>query len=148
MHYFVKIKYLGTHFHGFQVQPELRTVQGVLGDALQVALGVPCKVTGCSRTDAGVHALCQVANFKCQVDMTCTEIMDYLNHYLPEDVKVTSINEVDERFHSRLNAVSKTYEYSIATTKPDVFIRKYVYAVEDVPDTEKMRKTNAFQFLP
>ena len=56
MKYFAKIKYLGTDFHGFQVQPEKRTVQGELCIALQQATGYPCKVTGCSRTDAGVHA--------------------------------------------------------------------------------------------
>ena len=56
MKYFAKIKYLGTDFHGFQVQPECRTVQGELCEALKNAFGVPCKVTGCSRTDAGVHA--------------------------------------------------------------------------------------------
>ena len=56
MKYLAKIKYLGTAFHGFQVQPELRTVQGELNTALNQAFGRPCKVTGCSRTDAGVHA--------------------------------------------------------------------------------------------
>ena len=56
MKYFAKIKYLGTNFHGFQVQPDKRTVQGELCSGLAEALGVPCKVTGCSRTDAGVHA--------------------------------------------------------------------------------------------
>ena len=56
MKYFAKIKYLGSAFHGFQVQPDKRTVQGELCEALRLATGVPCKVTGCSRTDAGVHA--------------------------------------------------------------------------------------------
>ena len=56
MKYFCKVKYLGTAFHGFQVQPGLRTVQGELNSALNQAFGLPCKVTGCSRTDAGVHA--------------------------------------------------------------------------------------------
>ena len=56
MKYFAKIKYIGTDFHGFQVQPDKRTVQGELCIALERAVGAPCKVTGCSRTDAGVHA--------------------------------------------------------------------------------------------
>ena len=67
--YLAKIKYLGTDFHGFQVQPELRTVQGELNVALNQAFGLPCKVTGCSRTDAGVHADEQTANFKCDTLM-------------------------------------------------------------------------------
>jgi tRNA pseudouridine38-40 synthase len=68
------------------------------------------------------------------------EIIEYLNRYLPEDILVTSINEASERFHSRLNAVSKTYEYQIAIQKPDVFMRKYVFTTDCVPDVEKMRQ--------
>ena len=74
------------------------------------------------RTDAGVHALGQVANFKCETDKSPAEIMAYLNTYLPEDVAVTDIEEVQDRFHSRLCAKRKTYRYTIACTKKHVFL--------------------------
>ena len=74
--------------------------------------------------------------------MSCSEIMDYLNRYLPEDIAVTSIEEVGERFHSRLNALSKTYRYRIALKKPDVFVRKYVYKTDKKPDVQKMKNAS------
>jgi tRNA pseudouridine38-40 synthase len=103
--------------------------------------GKPVEIFASGRTDAGVHADEQTANFKCDILMEDGEMMDYLNRYLPEDIRVTSLAEVDMRFHSRLNAVSKTYEYTIATEKPDVFIRKYVFCADKKPDLELMRKT-------
>ena len=90
-----------------------------------------------SRTDAGVHADEQTANFKCDTSMDEVEMLNYINRYLPEDIRVTSLEKADECFHSRLNAVSKTYEYTIATEKPDVFIRKYVYFSDKKPDVAK-----------
>ena len=137
--YKITIQYDGTRYNGWQRQGNTKnTIQERFENVLEKMCGKKTEIFSSGRTDAGVHALCQVANFKCEVDMTCDEIMAYLNHYLPEDVKVTSTEEADERFHSRLNAVSKTYEYSIATAKPDVFIRKYVYTVECAPDVQKM----------
>ena len=91
------------------------------------------------RTDSGVHAENQVANFKCETALSEEEILNYLNHYLPKDILVKKIEQVPERFHSRLNAVSKTYEYSIAVKKPDVFIRKYVFETDRTLDVLKMR---------
>lgn len=118
MHYFVKIKYLGTHFHGFQVQPELRTVQGVLGDALQVALGVPCKVTGCSRTDAGVHA----NEFCLRIDADgATVPPDKLPvavaRFLPEDLSLFWAKECDADFHPRYDVLEKEYLYRIINAR-------------------------------
>ena len=138
--YKITIQYDGTKYNGWQRQGNTKnTIQEKFENVLEIMCGKKTEIFSSGRTDAGVHALCQVANFKCDVNMTSGEIIGYLNQYLPEDIKVTSIEEADERFHSRLNAVSKTYEYSIATTKPDVFIRKYVYTTDKVPDVEKMR---------
>ena len=140
------LRYNGTPFHGWQIQPNGNTVQQELCNAFKKISGNDENIIGCSRTDAGVHAVSQVANFKCETDKTTDEIKDYLNHYLPADILVTSIEEVHDRFHSRLNAVSKTYEYAIATKKPDVFIRKYVFATDRTPDVGKMRSA-AKRFL-
>jgi len=139
--YKITISYDGTKYNGWQRQGNTKnTIQERFENVLSQMCGKNTEIFASGRTDAGVHAGGQVANFKCDTVLTCNEIIDYLNRYLPTDILVTSIEEVAERFHSRLNAVSKTYEYSIATQKPDVFIRKYVYFADEKPDAEKMRK--------
>ena len=96
------------------------------------------------RTDAGVHAKKMVTNAKFETDMTPEEICAYLNQYLPEDIGVLKVSIASERFHSRYNAVGKTYCYTcyIGKAKP-VFERKYVYALEDIPDVKRMRQAAA-----
>ncbi len=137
--YKITVSYDGTKYNGWQKQGNTKnTIQERFENVLSQMCGRNIEIFASGRTDAGVHAECQTANFKCSTDMTCVEIKNYLNRYLPADILVVSIDEVHERFHSRLNAVSKTYEYSIATEKPDVFIRKYVFAAEAKPNVEKM----------
>ncbi len=138
--YKIIIQYDGTRYNGWQRQGNTKnTIQERFENVLLRMCSRKVEIFASGRTDAGVHAQAQTANFKCETDMTCGEIMDYLNRYLPEDIAVTSIQEADERFHSRLNAVSKTYEYQIAAKKADVFIRKYVFTPDIMPDIEKMR---------
>ena len=141
--YKITIQYDGTKYNGWQRQ---KNTKNTIQEKFELVLSKMCahnvEIFASGRTDAGVHAKCQVANFKCSIDKTLDEIKDYLNHYLPQDILVTSIKEVPERFHSRLNAVSKTYEYTIATKKPDVFTRKYVYFEESCPDVEKMKEVS------
>ena len=138
--YRITVSYDGTRYNGWQRQGNTKnTIQEKFENVLSRMCGREIEIFASGRTDAGVHARGQVANFKCDTDMTETEIMDYLNKYLPEDIAVTEICETDERFHSRLCALSKTYEYRISTAKPDVFIRKYVFWAGEKPDVEKMR---------
>lgn len=138
--YKITIQYDGTRYNGWQRQGNTKnTIQERFENVLFRMCGRKVEIFASGRTDAGVHAEGQVANFKCATEKTCEEIMEYLNRYLPEDIAVTSIAEVEERFHSRMNAVSKTYEYQIAVKKPNVFIRKYVFAADRTPDVEKMR---------
>ena len=113
MRYFAKIRYLGTNFHGFQVQPEKRTVQSVLSNGLFQALGYPCKVTGCSRTDAGVHALEQCFSFK--TNFSPNKLPLALNSKLPDDIKILWAKEVEPNFHARYSAHKKTYIYRLKT---------------------------------
>ena len=136
----ITIQYDGTKYNGWQRQGNTKnTIQERFENVLERMCQHPVEIYASGRTDGGVHARAQVANFKCDTGLSSDEIMEYLNRYLPEDVLVTEVQEVDERFHSRLNAVSKTYEYSIAVKKADVFVRKYVYTVDEEIDVEKMR---------
>ena len=138
--YKITVQYDGTRYNGWQRQGNTKnTNQERLENLLFKLCGKETPIVASGRTDAGVHAEGQVANFKCDTDLSADALMAYLNRYLPEDIAVTSIAEVDERFHSRLHAVSKTYEYRIALRKPDVFVRKYVYVTDGQPDLAKMR---------
>ena len=145
----ITVQYDGTKYNGWQRQGNTKnTIQEKFEQVLFKMCGRKTEIFASGRTDAGVHAMGQVANFKCETEMTAEEIRGYLNRYLPEDVRVTEIAEAHERFHSRLNAVSKTYEYRIATEKPDVFLRKYVYQTEKAPDVEKMRSASKLLLGP
>ena len=127
--YKIIIQYDGTRYKGWQVQKSTdMTIQGKIQDVLSAMVGQEVEVIGSGRTDAGVHAYGQVANFHIPEGYKEAEILEYLNHYLPMDIAVTSIEEVDERFHARFQAVSKTYIYRIHTsTIPNVFERKNMY---------------------
>ena len=114
MNYFAKIKYLGTDFQGFQVQPEKRTVQSTLCEALSRATGVPCKVTGCSRTDSGVHA----NEFCIRVDadgstIPANKLPVAVAKYLPNDLSLYYAVECTRDFHPRYDVKSKEYLYVI-----------------------------------
>ena len=118
MNYFAKIKYLGTDFHGFQVQPELRTVQGVLCESLRTALGGEVMVTGCSRTDAGVHA----NEFCIRIDAPLSTVPAEklplaVARFLPEDLSLFWAIECDESFHPRYDVKEKEYLYRIANLR-------------------------------
>ena len=114
MKYFAKIKYLGTNFHGFQVQPEKRTVQGELCAALALATGHPCKVTGCSRTDSGVHA----NEFCITVESDGATIPPQklpvaVARFMPTDLSLYYAEAASDDFHPRYDVVSKEYLYKI-----------------------------------
>ncbi|MBR5154934.1 MAG: tRNA pseudouridine(38-40) synthase TruA [Clostridia bacterium] len=140
--YKIVIQYEGTRYNGWQRQGNTsNTIQGKFEDVLSKMAGKTVEINASGRTDAGVHARGQVANFKCAVDMTEDEIAEYLNHYLPKDIAVISIEEMPERFHARLNAKSKTYEYVIcAKQKSDVFNRRTQYNIDEMPDIELMKE--------
>lgn len=139
--YKIIVQYDGTRYKGWQVQKSTdMTIQGKLQDILSAMCGQEIEVIGSGRTDAGVHASGQVANFHMPEQFTAKEIMDYLNRYLPMDIAVVSIEEVDERFHARYHAVSKTYMYRIHTSNiPNVFERKYMYTYTEPLDIHRMK---------
>ena len=142
----IVLQYEGTRYQGWQRQDSTgNTIQGKLEAILGRMTGLGfVQVDGSGRTDSGVHALGQVANFKIDTEMTKEQIMNYINQYLPEDIGVILIDEMPERFHSRLNAKGKTYRYRIWNSPlPCVFERKYVHVVAEKLDVDAMKKAAA-----
>ena len=118
MKYLVKVKYLGTDFHGFQVQPDKRTVQGELNTALDLTFGVPCRVTGCSRTDAGVHANEFVLTVENDGGTVPPEKLPLAAaRFLPPDLSIFYAEICSSEFHPRYDAKSKEYLYRIYNRK-------------------------------
>lgn len=109
----LKIKYLGTNYHGWQVQDNAVTVQEKLQDAIEVILGERLDVTGCSRTDAGVHANEYCCTIKTESLVDCFKLQGGLNAKLPEDISVFSVSDVDLDFHPRYSCKGKQYVYKI-----------------------------------
>lgn len=113
----LKIKYDGTQFCGYQVQPNKRTVQGTLNEASLLVFGKKCNITGCSRTDSGVHALSFYATVNpcddSDILIPLTNIPRAMNSALPDDISVTSAFKVDDDFHPRYDVVRKEYTYLI-----------------------------------
>jgi tRNA pseudouridine38-40 synthase len=107
------IAYDGSDFHGWQLQPGLPTIQGALHDAIRQITQEPITIHGASRTDAGVHALGQVAHFKTHSTLDAQEIQRGLNALLPPTVRVVAAQEVGQDFHARWLAQGKTYRYRI-----------------------------------
>lgn len=143
----ITIQYEGTRYQGWQRQDSTNnTIQGKFEAILTKMTGLDfVQVDGSGRTDAGVHALGQVANFKIDTDMTAKDVMAYMNQYLPEDIGVIAIQEMPERFHSRLNAKGKTYRYRIWNTElPCIFARRYVYEILEELNLETMRTAAAY----
>ena len=111
------IKYLGTHYHGWQTQKNLATVQETLAKAVEMVVGHPVHVTGCGRTDAGVHAKCYVANFRTESRIPVDRLPLALNTHLPHDVAVTKAFEVHEDFNAIGSCAKKEYTYLIYNSR-------------------------------
>ena len=139
------ICYDGSRYRGWQRLPGVEnTVQGKLEQTLSRILDESVVLSGSGRTDAGAHALHQIASFHCESDMGCEEILSQLRRYLPEDMGIYSCREAAQRFHARLNARRKTYRYRIWNSRqPCVFDRKFVYCCPEPLDVEKMRQAAA-----
>jgi tRNA pseudouridine38-40 synthase len=113
----IVLSYDGSGFHGWQVQPGRPTVQGTLAAALEKMTGERVLPQGSGRTDAGVHALGQVASFALEADIPAENLLRALNRSLPQSVRALQVEEVGEGFHARHSAVRKTYEYRIFQRK-------------------------------
>ena len=122
------IAYEGTDFHGWQVQPGQRTIQGEIESVLAELEGAPVNVHGSGRTDAGVHARGQTASFRLANPIPCLNLRLALNHRLPPAIRVLELSEAPEEFHARYSATAKTYEYRIWRGEIcPPFVRRTVY---------------------
>jgi tRNA pseudouridine38-40 synthase len=137
------IEYDGSRYNGWQrlgKGESDNTIENKLLEVLQKMTGETVELNCGSRTEVGVHAYAQIANFKTKSDMKLYEIKNYFNRYLPMDIAITEVEEMPERFHASLNAKSKTYLYRIAIGDvPSVFDRKYTYYCFHKPNIDLMK---------
>jgi tRNA pseudouridine38-40 synthase len=126
----ITIEYDGSAYHGWQRQSSERTIQGEIENALKTMTGNSVAVTGSGRTDAGVHALNQTANFRCAASLTPEVFLKGLNSLLPEDIVISSCKIVPEKFHARYDVKSKVYHYRILNrTLPAAISRQYAWHI-------------------
>ena len=140
------ICYDGTRYRGWQrLSGVENTIQGKLEQTLSRILGEEIEISGSGRTDAGAHAMGQVANFHCESQMPPDEILSQLRRYLPEDIGIYSCREVSGRFHARLNAKTKTYRYRVWNSdQPCVFQRRFVTVLPEKLDLPAMERAAAY----
>ena len=144
--YKLVIQYDGGRYKGWQrLGNGENTIQGKIENVISEMLGERIEIIGCSRTDAGVHAFAQIANFRTDKKFTEVEIMKYLNHYLPQDISITEVVSVPDSFHARYHAKDKTYLYKIWNMEyTNPFMRKYSMHVEKKLNIESMKKAKQY----
>lgn len=117
MRYFIRFSYKGTNYHGWQYQPNASSVQETLTKALSVVLNSEFEIMGAGRTDTGVHAKEMFAHFDFEKEIEIPTLIHKLNSFLPKDIAVSDLIPVHDDAHARFDAVKRTYEYHINTTK-------------------------------
>ena len=122
------LEYDGTNYYGWQTQPNLPTIQGAVESALTQLTKTPIRIVGAGRTDTGVHAQGQVANFHTDSQIPIVAFQKGLNAFLPRDIVVCSANDVSSDFHARFSATSRRYRYTILNrVYPSALLRNTVY---------------------
>lgn len=142
MRYFIELAYNGSAYYGWQVQPEMPTVQGELENALSLLLRETIAVTGCGRTDTGVHARQFFAHFETEQSFDIQKLTDKLNSFLPKEIAIFRIFPVPADLHARFSATSRTYKYYVAVDK-ECFRFHYSYRMFRKLDVEKMNMAAA-----
>jgi len=137
--YKIVLEYDGTNYSGWQAQKNAKSIQGALIDAAQKFLGMPAEIQGAGRTDAGVHALGQVAHLECDRKLNCETLRIGINDLLPAGINILSLENAHPRFHARHSAVSRSYLYLIASRRT-AFGKKYVWWVKDKLHVGRMRQ--------
>lgn len=139
MRYFITLSYDGTNYHGWQVQPNAKSVQQCLNEALSTLLRTAVLTVGAGRTDAGVHAAMMVAHFDSERPFECVWLADKLNRILPPDIAVADVRPVALTAHARFDAKSRTYYYDVYTQKSP-FLRHYATRITFPLDFERMNE--------
>lgn len=135
------IQYDGTAYHGWQIQANDVTIESELTKALERIVGTGVKLTGCGRTDSGVHAMNYVCNFHTEAKIPAERYPYALNTYLPPDIVCKSAEEADDGFNANRSAKSKRYIYRIYNSEiPDAFCQRYSWQYKYELDVEKMRE--------
>ena len=140
MRYKLTIAYDGAYFHGFQRQKDLISVQEEIEKALSIIMKEPITINGSGRTDAGVHAVGQVIDFKTIQNVPCKNLMKIMNKRLYPHIYVKDACIVDDNFHSRIYAVRKEYHYKVSINTYDPLLANYITFFHDRIDISKMRK--------
>lgn len=139
------LQYDGTDYHGWQIQLNGRSIQETLQEKVRRITGEDTKVLGAGRTDAGVHAIGQVASFRTVSRLPAGIIMNALNALLPHDIRILSAGDEEEGFHPRYSAKCKTYFYLITTDRMvSPFLHRYLWRVPQELDTDVMRTSLTF----
>jgi tRNA pseudouridine38-40 synthase len=134
------IEYDGSAYHGWQRQKDRRTIQGEIENALRTMTGRPVTLIGSGRTDAGVHALGQVANFRCDTGLSSEVFQRGINGIVQNDIVILSCERVEDGFHARYDAKSKTYRYRILNRLiPAAIGRQYAWHIRDALNIDAMR---------
>ena len=139
MRYFIELAYKGTNYHGWQYQPGADSVQETLNKALSLLLKTEIEIVGAGRTDTGVHAKQMFAHFDYETEIDAPQLVHKLNSYLPKDIVVYNILNVPDESHARFDALKRTYEYHIHTTK-DAFENEGSYQYQLPLDIDKMNQ--------
>ncbi len=135
------VEYDGTNYHGWQIQPAGETIQSVLERAVSTFLGKPTRVTGSGRTDAGVHALGQVANFFSEKDVDAYRVQRALNALTPDDITIKEVEVVPDSFDARRDGRARVYEYRILNrSTPSPFYRNRAWRLHEALDLQAMRE--------
>ena len=139
--YLIRLSFIGTNYSGWQIQPNVPTVQGEITRALSTIFGEEVKVTGCCRTDAGVHARDYVANFKVSRYLEEVKVLRGLNSLLPRDIGVREVKVVDEDFNARYSVKGKVYVYRIWSAEfRDPFLYPFSWHLPVRLDREAMEE--------
>lgn len=136
------VSYEGTRYNGWQKQGNTNnTIQEKIQSTISKLIKEEIEITASGRTDAGVHAIGQVFHFHCRQNLSADNFLQEINHFLPKDIRILSIEACDNRFHARLNATQKTYCYYIDNSKQgNLFIRNTAHHIPTTLDLEAMKK--------
>ena len=140
--YKIVLEYDGTNYSGWQAQKNAKSIQGALIDSAHKFLDMPVEIQGAGRTDAGVHALGQVAHLECSRKLNCETLRIGINDLLPAGINILSLENAHPRFHARHSAISRSYLYLIAARRT-AFGKKYVWWVKDKLHLGKMQQALA-----